>query len=225
MIDLWYAPTPNGWKVSIMLEEGGLPYRARMMDLAAGDQLDEDYRRIGPAGKMPALVDDDPPGGGTPVSIFESGAILWYLAEKVGRFLPSDLRGRTTVHSWLMWQMSSLGPMLGQHGHFRLYAPQLEAYALDRFRTEAMRLYAILDRRLAESAYVGGDDYSIADIACFPWIMTHKAQGFTLDDYPAIRRWYADVRARDAVQRGLALGRTKDMAVARAGARHGEKDR
>ena len=207
MIDLWYAPTPNGWKISIMLEECGLPYRLRMMDLRAGDQAGEAFLAIGPAGKMPAIVDDDPPGGGGPVDLFESGAILWYLAEKAGRFLPGDLRGRTAVHSWLMWQMSALGPTLGQHGHFLLYAGEHVRYALDRFRTEAARLYGVLDRRLARSAYVGGDDYTIADIACFPWIMTHKAQRFTLDDYPAVARWYAEVRARDAVQRGLALGR------------------
>ena len=223
MIDLWYAPTPNGWKISIMLEECALPCRVRMMDLAAGDQVGEAFRHVGPAGKMPGLVDDDPPGGGAPVSLFESGAILWYLAEKTGRFLPTDLRGRSAVHSWLMWQMSSLGPMLGQHGHFLLYAPEHEAYALDRFRAEATRLYGILDRRLAASAYVGGDDYTIADMACFPWIMTHKAQRFTLDDYPAVRRWYADVRARDAVQRGLALGREERILGGETGRKvHGE---
>jgi GSH-dependent disulfide-bond oxidoreductase len=225
MIDLWYAPTPNGWKISIMLEECGLAYRARMMDLTAGDQVGAQYRQVGPAGKIPGLVDNDPVGGGSPISLFESGAILWYLAEKTGRFLPADLRGRTAVHSWLMWQMSALGPMLGQHGHFLLYAPSHEAYALDRFRTEAARLYGILDQRLATSAYVGGDGYTIADMACFPWIMTHKAQRFSLDDYPAIRRWYADVRARDAVQRGLALGREEGMMVARAGVARDEDSR
>lgn len=207
MLDFWYAPTPNGWKVSIMLEECGLPYRLRMMDLTAGDQVSPEYQAVAPAGKMPGLVDHEPTGGGPPISVFESGAILWYLAEKAGRFLPAEPGGRAAVHSWLMWQMSALGPTLGQHGHFLLYAPEHEGYALNRFRSEAARLYGVLDRRLGESAYVGGDAYSIADMACFPWIMTHKAQRFTLDDYPNVRRWFAEVRARDLVQRGIALGR------------------
>jgi GSH-dependent disulfide-bond oxidoreductase len=152
-------------------------------------------------------VDHAPPDGGEPFSVFETGAILIYLAEKTGRFLPKDMRGRSRVVQWVMWQMSALGPMLGQHGHFALYAPEKIPYAIERYRDEAARLYRVLDTQLGKTgAYVAGD-YSIADIACFPWTMTHKAQGFTLDDYPNVKRWYADVRARPQVQAGLAIGK------------------
>jgi len=223
MIDLWYAPTPNGWKISIMLEECGLPYRLRAMDLGAGDQTSEAYRAITLTGKMPAIVDRDPPGGGAPVSVFETGAILWYLAEKSGRFLPADLAGRTAAHAWLMWQVSSLGPMLGQHGHFLFYAPSHEPYALGRFRDEAQRLYGVLDQRLAQAPFLAGADYSIADIACFPWIMTHKAQRLSLDGFPAVARWFAAIRAREAVQRGLTLAREERMLGGERGRKvHGE---
>lgn len=223
MIELWFAPTPNGWKISMMLEECGLPYTVRMMDLAAGQQTGAEYRDIALTGKMPGLVDHDPADGGEPVRIFESGAILWYLAEKSGRFLPADLRGRTQTNAWLMWQVSALGPMLGQHGHFLLYAPEPEPYALNRFREEAHRLYGVLDDRLRQSAFLAGEDYTIADIACFPWIMTHKAQRISLDRYPAVARWYGAIRARDAVQRGLALGReARLLGGERARKVHGE---
>lgn len=211
MIELWYAPTPNGWKATIMLEETGLPYRLRVMDLKANEQNSEEYRKIGPVGKMPALLDDEPMGGGGPLPVFETGAMLIYLAEKSGMFLPQEPAKRMPVISWLMWQMASLGPMLGQHGHFLLYAPEHVPYALERFRAEAARLYEVLDRRLAVSEYVGGDEYSIADIACFPWTMTHKAQRFDFDDYPSVKRWYAAVRARPAVQAGLAVGKMKEF--------------
>ena len=149
-----------------------------------------------------------PPTAGVPFSVFETGAILIYLAEKTGRFWPEDMRGRSVVTQWLMWQMGGLGPMLGQHGHFALYAPEKIPYAIERYRDEAARLYRVLDTQFGKTgAYVAGDDYTIADIACFPWTMTHKAQGFTLDDYPSIRRWYATVRARPQVQAGLAIGK------------------
>jgi GST-like protein len=207
MIDLHYWPTPNGWKVSIMLEECELAYRVIPVNIGRGAQFEPEFLAISPNNRIPAIVDDDPPGGGEPVSVFETGAILWYLAEKTGRLLPQTLRERKTVHEWLMWQMGGLGPMLGQNGHFLLYAPEKIPYAIDRYAREARRLYGVLDAQLARTgAFVAGD-YSIADIACFPWIMTHKRQGLTLDDFPQVKRWFATVRARPAVQRGLDVGK------------------
>jgi len=206
MIDLHYAPTPNGWKISIMLEECGLPYRVLPVDIRKGEQFKPEFLAISPNNRIPAIVDHDPPDGGEPFAVFETGAILLYLAEKTGRFLPSEMRARSVVTQWLMWQMGGLGPMLGQHGHFLLYAPEKIPYAVARYRAEAARLYGVLDRQLAKAEYVAGD-YSIADMACFPWAMTHKAQGFTLDDFPHIGRWYAQVRARPQVQAGLAVGK------------------
>ena len=207
MIDLYTAPTPNGWKISIMLEECGLPYTPHLMRLDKGDQFAPAFLAISPNGRIPAIVDHHPPGGGPPLSLFESGAILLYLAEKTGRFMPSDLHARMAVTEWLMWQMAGLGPMLGQNGHFKLYAPEPVPYAMARYEAEARRLYGVLDRRLAATGTFVADEYSIADMAIFPWIMTHKAQGFSLDGFPAIKRWYAIVRARDKVQVGLAVGR------------------
>jgi len=206
MIDLYYAPTPNGWKISIMLEECGEPYELHRVRLDLGEQRTSEFGAISPNHRIPAIVDRDPPGGGPPLAIFESGAILLHLAEKTGRFLPTDTHGRSRVLQWLFWQVGGLGPMLGQHGHFKLYAKEKLPYAIDRYGAETRRLYAVLDTQLAATgAFVAGD-YSIADMACFPWIMTHKAQGLTLDDYPQIRRWYATVRARPQVQAGLDVG-------------------
>ncbi|MGE0387084.1 MAG: glutathione binding-like protein [Gammaproteobacteria bacterium] len=208
MIELFFTPTPNGWKASIMLEECGLPYRITPVYLDRDEQFAPGFLAVSPNNKIPAIVDHDPPDGGAPVPVFESGAILLYLASRSGRLLPEDLRGRTAVLEWVMWQVGGLGPMLGQHGHFRLYAPERIPYAIERFREEAVRLYGVLDRRLAGTgAYVAGAGYTIADIMCFPWVMTHKAQGFTLDDYPALKRWFATVRARPQVQAGIAAGR------------------
>ena len=207
MIDLHYWPTPNGWKVSIMLEECELAYRVIPVNIGRGAQFEPEFLAISPNNRIPAIVDDDPPGGGEPVSVFETGAILWYLAEKTGRLLPQTLRERKTVHEWLLWQMGGLGPMLGQHGHFLLYAPEKIPYAIDRYSRETRRLYGVLDAQLGRTgAFIAGD-YSIADIACFPWIMTHKRQGLTLDDFPQVKRWFATVRARAAVQRGLDVGK------------------
>ena len=204
MIDLHYWPTPNGWKISIMLEECGLPYRVLPVNIGRGEQFAPAFLEISPNNRIPAIVDHDPPGGGEPLPVFESGAILMYLAEKTGRLLPGDLRGRYGVVQWLMWQMGGLGPMLGQNGHFLLYAQEKIPYAIERYGREARRLYTVLDRQLARTgAFVAGD-YSIADIACFPWIMTHKRQELSLDDFPGLRRWFAEMRARPAVQRGLA---------------------
>lgn len=208
MIDLYYAPTPNGWKISIMLEELGLPYTVFPVNIRTGEQFEPEFLKISPNNRIPAIIDRAPADGGEPIPMFETGAILVYLAEKTGRFLPDDVRGRFGVMQWLMWQMGGLGPMLGQHGHFALYAADKIPYAIQRYRDEASRLYAVLNRQLGKTgAYVAGDDYSIADIACFPWTMTHKAQGFTLDDFPHIKRWYAEVRARPNVQKGLAVGK------------------
>jgi GST-like protein len=211
VIDLYYWPTPNGWKISIALEELGLPFVLKPVNIGRGEQFEPGFLAISPNNRIPALVDHDPPGGGAPFSSFETGAMLLYLADKTGRLLPSaasDWRGRHTVLPWLMWQMGGLGPMLGQHGHFKLYATEKIPYAIERYERETRRLYGVLDGQLARTgAFVAGADYTIADIAIFPWIMTHKAQGLTLDDWPAIKRWYATVRARDAVQRGLAVGK------------------
>ena len=207
MIDLHYAPTPNGWKISIMLEELGLPYKVIPVNIRAGEQFRPEFLAISPNNRIPAIVDHAPSDGGEPFSVFETGAILIYLADKTGRFLPTEMRARSRVIQWVMWQMGGLGPMLGQHGHFALYAAEKIPYAIERYRDEAARLYRVLDTQLGKTgAYIAGD-YSIADIACFPWTMTHKAQGFTLDDYPNIKRWYAEVRGRPQVQAGLAIGK------------------
>jgi GSH-dependent disulfide-bond oxidoreductase len=196
MIDLHYAPTPNGWKITIMLEECGLPYRVVPMQLGRGDQHKPEFLKLSPNGRMPAIVDHAPTDGGEPITMFESGAILIYLAEKSGRFMPADQRGRFNVMQWVMWQMGGLGPMLGQNGHFLLYAPEKIPYAIDRYSREAKRLYGVLDAHLGDSGdYIAGD-YSVADMACFPWIMTHKAQGLTLDDFPNVERWSRDRQGR-----------------------------
>lgn len=208
MIDLHFAPTPNGWKVSIMLEECELPYAVIPVNITRGDQFKPDFRQLNPNERIPVIVDRDPLDGGDPLPIFESGAILLYLAEKASRFFPRDLRGRYRVQQWLMWQMSALGPMLGQNGHFSLYASERIPYAIERYGKEARRLYNVLDNRLSETgSYVAGEEYSIADIACFPWIMTHKAQGFTLDEFSHVKRWFGELRSRPRLQKGLEIGR------------------
>ena len=184
------------------------------VNIGRGAQFEPGFLAISPNNRIPAIVDQAPADGGEPVAVFETGAILQYLAEKSGRLLPTDLRGRHATLQWLMWQMGGLGPMLGQNGHFLLYAPEKIPYAIERYGREARRLYGVLDGQLARTgAYVAGAAYTIADIAIFPWIMTHKRQGLTLDDFPALKRWFAQVRARPAVQAGLAVG--KDL---RAGA-------
>ena len=207
MIDLHTAPTPNGWKVSIMLEECALPYRALPVNLGKGEQLSESFLAISPNGRIPAIVDHDPVDGGAALAVFETAAILIYLAEKTGQFLPAELRARKEVLEWLVWQAAGLGPMLGQHGHFKLYAPERIAYATGRYRREALRLYGVLENRLAADCFVGGSEYSIADMACFPWIQTWKAQEIPIDEYPHLRRWYDMLKTRPALRRGMALGR------------------
>lgn len=216
MIDLYFWSTPNGYKVSILLEELGLPYRVIPVHIGKGEQFRPEFLRISPNNKIPALVDPEGPGG-APIALFESGAIMMYLAEKQGwSFLPQDLRARYDVVQWLMFQMGGVGPLLGQAHHFRKYAPEKIDYAIERYTKEARRLYTVIDRRLAEAEYLAGDQYSIADMATYPWLRAHKWQGQDLADFPHLQRWYAAVRARPAVQRGLAVLEEK---VDRSGAK------
>ena len=206
MIDIHYWPTPNGWKISIALEEMALPYRMIPVEIGKGANFEPAFLAISPNGRIPAIVDFEPEDGGAPISVFESGAILLYLAEKSGRFLPPDVRGRSEVVQWLMWQMGGLGPMLGQHGHFALYAKDKIEYAIGRYRGEALRLYGVLDRRLAGREHLCGD-YSIADMACWPWVVTNKAQDIDLGAFPNVRRWYDTLKQRPALRRGYDLGK------------------
>lgn len=205
MIDLHYWPTPNGWKISIMLEECGLAYNTIPVNIGAGDQFKPEFLAISPNNRMPAIVDHDPPGGGEPISVFETGAILLYLAEKTGKFMPADLRGRMKVIEWLMWQMGGLGPMLGQNGHFKLYAPEKIPYAIDRYDREAKRLFGVLDKQLAATGDCIAGDYSIADMACFPWVITHKRQEIPIENYPHVAAWLEKLRIRPALDRGMRL--------------------
>jgi GSH-dependent disulfide-bond oxidoreductase len=205
-IDLYYWPTPNGWKLTIFLEEVDLPYNVVPVDIAAGDQYEPEFLKISPNNKMPAIVDPEGPDG-EPISLFESGAILIYLAEKTGRFLPGPPRERYAVLQWLMFQMGHVGPMLGQAHHFRQYAPEKIPYAITRYTDEAARLYRVIDRRLAETPFIAGDEYTIADMAIFPWLRSHENQGQSLDDYPSLKGWYEGVEARPAVRRALDVGK------------------
>ncbi|MGD0076273.1 MAG: glutathione binding-like protein [Candidatus Binataceae bacterium] len=203
MIDLYFWPTPNGYKISIMLEEIGMAYNVIPVNIGKGDQFKPEFLEISPNNKMPAIVDHDGPGG-QPYPLFESGAILLYLAEKSGQLMPSEMRARYRVIQWLMFQMGGLGPMLGQAHHFRRYAPEQIQYAIDRYTNEARRLYNVLDKQLAKNQYVAGE-YSIADIAIYPWLIPHKWQGMELEDFPNVKRWFDAIAARPAVQRGVAV--------------------
>jgi GST-like protein len=202
-IELHYWPTPNGWKISIMLEECGLPYAVRPVNIGKGDQFKPEFLEISPNNKMPAIVDPDGPGG-QPISVFESGAILQYLGRKTGLFYPADERRRVEVDQWLFWQMGGFGPMLGQTHHFRIYAPDKIPYAVERYTNEANRLYGVLDRRLEAREFVAGE-YSIADMAIYPWAKLWERQGQEIDEFPNVRRWLEAVLARPAVKRGLAV--------------------
>jgi GSH-dependent disulfide-bond oxidoreductase len=204
MIEVYSWATPNGHKVHIMLEECGLPYRVHAVDIGAGAQFEPGFLAISPNNKIPALTDPEGPDG-APISLFESGAILLYLAGKTGRFLPSSTRGKYEVLQWLMFQMGGVGPMLGQAHHFRIYAPEKINYAVDRYTNEAKRLYGVMNKRLAKSRYLGGKDYSIADIAVFPWLRSWKNQGIDWADYPHLKGWFDEIAARPAVQRGVAV--------------------
>ena len=202
MINLYSWATPNGHKVHIMLEECGLAYRAIPVNIGSGEQFSPAFLTISPNNKIPALTDPDGPDG-QPISLFESGAILLYLAAKTGRWLPEDLRERWEVLQWLMFQMGGLGPMLGQAHHFRIYAPEKLPYAVERYTNEARRLYGVLDKRLAKSRYIGCGEYSVADIAVFPWLRSWKNQGIDWADYPHLKGWFDEVAGRPAVQRGV----------------------
>ncbi len=202
MIDVYSMATPNGHKVHIMLEECGLPYRAHNIDIGKGDQFTPEFLAISPNNKIPAIVDPDGPDG-QPIAMFESGAILVYLASKVNQFLGKTDREKFTVLQWLMFQMGGLGPMLGQAHHFRIYAPEQIEYAVNRYTNEAKRLYGVMDKQLARHRYIAGDDYTIADIACFPWTRSWKNQGIDWDDFPNAKRWHDEIAARPAVQRGV----------------------
>lgn len=205
MIDLYYWPTPNGHKITIFLEEAGLPYTLRPVDIARGDQFKPAFLDITPNNRIPAIIDHAPADGGADIPVFESGAILLYLAEKTGLFLPKDSRERLIVLQWLFWQVGGLGPMAGQNHHFSRYAPARIPYAIDRYRKETARLYGVLDRQLAGRPYIA-DHYSIADMACYPWIAPHVDQGQDLDDYPHLKRWFETMQARPAVVRAYAAG-------------------
>lgn len=202
MITVYSWPTPNGHKVHIMLEECGLPYRVVPVDIGRGEQFAPDFLAISPNNKIPAIVDGDGPDG-QPISLFESGAILLYLAGKTGRFLPESTRGKYEVLQWLMFQMGSVGPMLGQAHHFRVYAPQKIDYAVERYTNEARRLYGVMNKRLAQSSYIAGGSYSIADMAIFPWMRSWQNQGIDWGDYPHLKGWFDEIAARPAVQRGV----------------------
>jgi len=206
MIDLYYWPTPNGWKITLMLEECGLPYRVKPVNIGKGEQFQPAFLAISPNNRMPAIVDDDPPGGGAPVAVFESGAILEYLAEKTGKFLPKDLRGKYQVMQWVMWQMGGLGPMCGQNHHFSQYAPEKIPYAIDRYVKETNRLYGVLNKQLEGRDFICGD-LSIADFACWPWIVPYERQGQKLEDFPNLKAWFERMKARPAVAKGFAVGR------------------
>ena len=201
-IEVYSWATPNGHKVHVMLEECGLPYEAIPVNIGAGEQFRPDFLKISPNNKIPAIVDPQGPDG-EPISVFESGAILVYLAAKTGRFLPAGDRARFDVLQWLMFQMGGVGPMLGQAHHFRIYAPEKVPYAIDRYTNEACRLYGVIDKRLAECEWLGGAEYSIADIATFPWLRSWQNQGIVLEEYPHLRRWFDAIAARPAVQRGV----------------------
>jgi GSH-dependent disulfide-bond oxidoreductase len=202
MIEVFSWATPNGHKVHIMLEECGLPYRAIPVDIGAGDQFKPDFLKISPNNKIPAITDPSGPDG-KPISLFESGAILIYLAAKTGKFMPKADRAKYEVLQWLMFQMGSVGPMLGQAHHFRMYAPEKIEYAVSRYSNEARRLYGVIDRRLSQSAWLGGSDYSIADIATFPWLRSWQNQGIVLTEYPHLKAWFDKIAERPAVQRGV----------------------
>ena len=203
MIDLHYWTTPNGHKVTMFLEEAALPYRIVPVNISTGEQFKSDFLEIAPNNRIPAIVDHEPIGGGAPISLFESGAILLYLAEKTAKFIPTDVRGRADVLQWLFWQMGGLGPMAGQNHHFKQYAPENIPYAIDRYVKETNRLYGVLYKRLADRQFVTGA-YSIADMASYPWVVPHERQGQNLGDFPHLKRWFDEIAARPATVRAYA---------------------
>lgn len=206
MIDLYFWPTPNGHKITMFLEEVGLDYSFKPVNIGAGDQFKPEFLAFSPNNRMPAIIDHAPADGGEAITVFESGAILLYLAEKTGRFLPADVRGRKTVTEWLFWQIGGLGPMAGQNHHFVQYAPERIPYAMDRYVKETNRLYGVMDKRLAANEFLGGADYSIADMAAYPWVVPHERQQQNLDDFPNLKRWFHAIKARPAVIRAYEKG-------------------
>ncbi|MEP6897102.1 MAG: glutathione binding-like protein [Rhodanobacter sp.] len=208
MIKLHYWPTPNGHKITMFLEEAGVPYEVVPVNIGKGDQFKPDYLKISPNNRMPAIVDTDPRDGGEPLSVFESGAILQYLAEKSGKYLPTATRERFVVLEWLFWQVGGLGPMAGQNHHFARYASEKIAYAIDRYVNETRRLYGVLDKRLQGRKFIAGETYSIADMAAFPWIVPNEAQGMTLEDFPHLTRWFEHIHGREATRRAYAIADT-----------------
>ena len=203
MIDLYYTPSPNGHKITLFLEEAQLQYRLIHVDISKGSQFRPDFLLISPNNKIPAIIDHAPEDGGRPISLFESGEILLYLAEKSGKLLSGELRERHTTLQWLFWQVRGLGPMLGQNHHFSHYAPQTIPYAIERYQVETQRLYNVMNKRLETSPWLGGDHYSIADIACWPWIHAHQRQRIDLDNYPAVNNWHERIRTRPATERAM----------------------
>lgn len=214
MIDVFFTPTPNGHKVSIMLEEVGLAHRLIPMDMLAGDHLTPEYRKVNPNGRLPAIIDHDPIGGGEPLAVFESGAILLYLAEKTGKLLPQDPRRRSQAQQWLMWQMASYGPMQGQAHHFIRYAPEGQDYAVNRYRKETLRLLHVLEGRLKEAEYLA-EEYSIADIAAWPWTRAIRVIDLSLDDFPNVARWFASIGEREAVKVGTDVKNSANLSSSR----------
>jgi GST-like protein len=213
MIDVHYWPTPNGHKVTMFLEEAGLPYELHPVNIGTGEQFRPEFLSISPNNRMPAIVDREPSDGGAPISVFESGAILIYLAEKTGKLLGKDLRSRVATLEWLAWQVGGLGPMAGQNHHFSAYAPEKLPYAIDRYVRETNRLYGVLDRRLAKNAYLAGDAYSIADIATYPWIVPYERQGQKLEDTPHLKRWFDGIAQRPATLRAYERGKAYSSAA------------
>ena len=212
MIDLHYWPTPNGKKISIMLEELGVDYQVKWVDIGKGDQFKPEFLAIAPNNRMPAIVDHDPAHGGAPVSLFESGAILLYLAQKHGQFYADDLRQQQDINQWLFWQMGGLGPMAGQAHHFRQYAPEQVPYAIKRYTDECNRLYGVLNHQLVDREFIAGD-YSIADMACWPWALSHERQGQDIDQFPNLKRWLEALHARPAAAKGEALGAERRKSI------------
>jgi len=208
VIDLYYWPTPNGWKISIMLDECGVPYNVKYVNIGTGEQFKPEFLKISPNNRMPAIVDHEPLGGGAPIPIFESGAILEYLADKTGKFMPREPRGKYEVLQWVYWQVGGLGPMAGQNHHFNVYAPEKLPYAIDRYVKETNRLYGVIEHRLRDRPFLAGD-YSIADMAAFPWIVPYKLQGQKLEDFPKLKMWFDMIHSRSAVIKGLDLGKEK----------------
>ena len=212
MIEVYYWPTPNGHKVTMFLEEAGVPYKIVPINIGKGEQFQPDFLKIAPNNRMPAIVDKAPKDGGKPISVFESGAILLYLAEKTGKFIAADIRKRATTLEWLFWQMGGLGPMAGQNHHFTQYAPEKLPYAIDRYVKETNRLYGVLNKRLEGRAFIA-DDYSIADMAAYPWIVPYERQSQKIEDFPNLKRWFETIRERPATKRAYAIGPTVNPAL------------